>query len=538
MNLHSNGRKTRANWSGFTGLTAFSAAIVTSIGLMAGAARSVAAPAAAGAAVPAQPSGTILTVYSSADPAGFNPRQWVYQTGQGGMGDPNSVPGFGVVKQVRTLNLKAGDNRVDFTNVAALIDPTSVSFSDLTDPATSVLEQQFKFDLVNQNSILQKYIGHKLSVWVPVGNRGLANIHGRLFHAGGSLVLKTKNGIDILAPNTVQQIRLAALPTGLITKPTLEWQLFSPKAGKQKILTSYQTKGLTWIADYNLVLNPDNTKAGVAAWVTLVNLSGKSYRNAHLKLIAGTVNRIQPPQPVFAMLRTASIGGVAAPQGFQQKRFFEYHMYTLPRRTTIPDNSMIQIALFPTRQAVTVKRELEFSGQTNTYWWNYANSPDLNNSPSIHFSGSADVYIRLQNSKANGMGMPLPRGKVRLYQQDAADGTLEFVGEDLLKDTPKDGRLKIHAGQAFDITGTRTQTNFHSDNAMRILDETFKIVLHNHQSKPVTVQVPQYLYRWSNWKITHTTEKFKKINSREIRFHLAVPANGKTTLTYTVRYSW
>ncbi len=530
MNPHSMNWNRHKNWSAFARFFVFSAATAACIGLAAGAAKSV-------AAAPAQPSGTILTVYSSADPSAFNPRQWVYQTGQGGMGDPNSVPGFGVVKQVRILNLKAGDNTVDFTNVAALIDPTSVSFSDLTDPKAAVLEQQFKFDLVNQNSILQKYIGHKLSVWVPVGNRGLANIHGRLFHAGGSLVLKTKNGIDILAPHTVQQIRLAALPTGLITKPTLEWQLFSPKAGKQKILTSYQTKGLTWIADYNLVLNTDNTKAGVAAWVTLVNLSGKSYRNAHLKLIAGTVNRIQPPQPVFLMARAANIGG-GAPQGFQQKRFFEYHMYTLPRRTTIPDNSMIQIALFPTRQGVKVERELEFSGQTNTYWWNYANSPDLNNSPSIHFSGSADVYIRLQNSKANGMGMPLPRGKVRLYQQDSADGTLEFVGEDLLKDTPKDGRLKIHAGQAFDITGSRTQTNFHSDNAMRTLDETFKIVLHNHQSKPVTVQVPQYLYRWSNWKIIKTSQKFKKINSREIKFHLAVPANGKTTLTYTVRYSW
>ena len=484
-----------------------------------------------------QPSGTILTVYSSADPVGFNPRQWVYQTGQGGMGDPNSVPGFGVVKQVQTLNLKAGDNKVDFTNVAALIDPTSVSFVDLTDPATAVLRQQFKFDLVNQNSILQKYIGHQLKVWVPMGNRGLGSIHGRLFHAGNSLVLKTKDGIDILAPHTVQQIRLAALPSGLITRPTLEWDLISPKAGRQKVLTSYQTKGLTWIADYNVVLDPANKHASVAAWVTLVNLSGKTYRNAHLKLIAGTVNRIQPPRPVLAMVRSASFGR-AGPQGFQQKRFFEYHMYTLPMRTTIPDNSMIQIALFPTRQDVAVKRELVFSGQTNTYWWNYANSPDLNNSPSIHYSGSADVFVRLQNSKANGMGMPLPRGKVRLYQQDTADGTLEFIGEDLIKDTPRDGRVKIHVGRAFDIVGSRTQTNFHANNAMNYLDESFKIVLHNHQSKPVRVRVPQYLYRWSNWKITHESQKFSKVNAREILFNMDVPANGEKTLTYTVRYSW
>ena len=494
---------------------------------------------AAAAARPAKPnpSGTILTVYSSADPAGFNPRQWVYQTGQGGMNDPYSVPGFGVVKQVRTLNLAAGTNVVDFTNVAAIIDPTSVSFSDLTDPATAVLQQQFKFDLVNRNSILQKYIGHKLNVWVPVGNRGLSQLSGRLFHAGGSLVLKTKNGIDILAPNTVQQIRLPSLPAGLITKPTLEWQLFSPKAGKQKVLTSYQTKGLTWIADYNLVLNKANSRANVAAWVTMVNLSGKAYKNTRLKLIAGTVNRVQPPQPVFTM-RAYAPAGTGAPAGFQQKRFFEYHMYTLPRRTTIPNDSMIQIALFPTRQGVKVRRELEFSGQPNPYWWNYANSPDLNTPPSVHFTGNASVFIRLRNSKPNGMGMPLPRGKVRLYQQDSADGTLEFVGEDLIKDTPKDGRLKIRAGQAFDITGSRTQTYFHVDNGMRIMDETFKIVLRDHQSKAVEVEVPQYLYRWSNWKITKASEKFVKINSNEIRFKLQVPANGKKVLTYSVRYSW
>ena len=487
--------------------------------------------------VPVVPHGVILTVYSSADPASFNPRQWAYLTAHGygaGQANPDQVPGFGVVKQVRLIHLAAGLNKVDFTDVAALIDPTSVSFEDLTVPATQVLQQQFKFDLANSDSVLARYIGHKISVRLPAGNRGLETVSGRLFHAGHSMILQTQHGIRILYPKFLQQVRLQSLPRGLITRPTLQWRIISPKAGNQEILTSYQTKGLTWIADYNLILGSADKHASLAAWVTLLNLSGKTYRQAHLKLIAGNVNRVQPPQ-YYSPYAMAPAGALRF-QGFQQKKFFEYHLYTLPRRTTIPNNSTEQIALFATRRHIRVHKALIYSGQSpvNGYW----NGPNLNNSPGVHSRGPVAVFICFQNSKANGMGIPLPRGKIRVFKEDPADSTLEFVGENLIRNTPRDSRISTKVGHAFDIIGSRTRTNFHIDNQAHILHESFRIVIRNHQNKQVDVQIPQYLYRWNNWKITRSSGKFKKINSDTIRFNVAVPKNGRTTIAYTVRYSW
>ena len=490
----------------------------------------------------AAPAGVMVTVYSSADPASFDPRQWIFQTRQGfgaAQVNPDAVPGFGVVKQVRMLRVAAGVNKVNFTDVAALIDPTSVSFQDLTAPSTQVLEQQFKFDLVNTRSVLAKYIGHTVTARLPVGNRGFETLTGKLFHYGHSMILQTRHGIQILYPGFLQQVSLAALPRGLITQPTLQWRLWSAQAGEQKVLTSYQTKGLTWIADYNLTLDPKNTHARLAAWVTLLNLSGKTYRQAHLKLIAGSVHRVPPYQAgIFGAMAMRQAANLAAPRGFQQKRFFEYHMYTLPRPTTIANNSTEQIALFPTRQRLGVRKVLIFSGQLNTYWWNYAHAPDLNQSPGIHYRAPVSVLIRFMNSKANGLGLPLPRGKIRVFQEDPADGTLEFVGEDLIPNTPRGERVSVKVGKAFDIIGSRTQTNFHVDQVLRTLRESFKIVLHNHQNQAVGVLVPQVLYRWSNWKIIASSAKFRKINSRTIRFHAEIPPHGVAAITYTVRYSW
>ncbi len=270
-----------------------------------------------------KPDPLTVTVYSSADPAGFDPQQWVYNQRIGyNNQNPASIPGFGVVKEMRTINVNQGLNTVDFSDVAALIDPTSVSFEDLTTPATSVLEQQFKFDLINSDKLLQKYLGRTVSLSVPNGSRGTQTVSGKLLSASNSLVVQTANGLRIISPGNLQQIKLGPLPKGLMIKPTLQWQLFCPKAGKQQVLTSYETKGLTWIADYNLVLNGNDDGASLSAWVTLLNLSGKTYRDARLKLIAGNVHRIQPPQPM--MMYAARMAGAAVENqaaGFQQKSF-------------------------------------------------------------------------------------------------------------------------------------------------------------------------------------------------------------------------
>jgi hypothetical protein len=499
-------------------------------------------PVVAAAPAPSQPAGVTLTVYSSADPAGFDPQQWVYVQSTGYnpyYADPSNVPGFGVIKEVRIVNLQQGQNTLDFSDVAAFIDPTTVSFQDLTVPDAAVLQQQFKFDLVSPEKLLQKYLGQNISVTVPRGAASVQIVTGNLLSAqDGGLVLQTPSGIQIIN-GSYNQVQLGALPSGLMIKPTLEWLVTSPRSGKQQILTAYETKGLTWIADYNLVLGADDKTASLAAWVTLLNLSGKTYENAQLKLIAGEVNRVQPPQPMYMTMQAAALAENGVPPTFQEKKFFEYHMYTLPRLVTIPQNSTQQIALFPTRSSLEVQKVLVFSGQDLDPWWSYSDQPDLNPGSGITTSsGEAGVYVRFMNNKDNSLGIPLPAGKIRLYQQDPVDGTLEFIGEDLIQNTPRDELVSVKVGNAFDITGRRVQTDFHVDSSANQATETYSITLSNHTDAVVHVEVPQYLWRWSNWQIQSNSDSYQKLDSRTIEFSVDVPANGKKEITYTVQYSW
>ena len=496
-----------------------------------------AALAAAAPAVKAPATPTTVTIYSSADPQTFDPQQWVYNMRMDNNynANPTNIPGFGVVKEFRTLDLKAGDNRLDFTDVPAYIDPTTVSFKDLTVPATEVLNQRFKFDLLNSQSLLNHYINRTIRITAPETNRSIKQMKGTLLSDTNSgLIIQNQSGIHIV--KSYQRIRLGKFPRNLLIKPTLEWNIYSPQAGKQKVLISYETKGLTWIADYNLVLGKTDSHARLSAWVTLMNLSGKTYRHARLKLVAGNPHTVQPPQIYpFAMLRAQA----AMPaNGFKEKAFFEYHLYTLPRLTTINQNATQQIALFPTRPHIAVRKVLVYSGQNVLPYFYYADNPNLMRNAGVESTGEVGVYIQFKNTRANTLGIPLPKGKIRVFKEDPADGTLEFLGEDLIHNTPRDEAVSMQVGNAFDIVGKRVQTNFHENSAAKWLKESFSITLDNHKKVGATVVVPQYLYRWSNWKITAHSDTFKKINSREIKFIVDVPANGTKIITYTVKYSW
>jgi len=292
--------------------------------------------------------GPAVTIYSSADPAGFDPQQFIFQQRQGYSNtDPSQVPGFGVVKEVRELDLKAGVNALAITDVAALIDPTTVSFTDLDDGKTAVLEQQFAFDLVSSDKLLEKYLDKNITLRASLGKGEVEKVTGKLLsNNNGQIVLQNADGLRVFNSADVQ-LQLENLPEGLITKPTLKWRVNAEGAGTHKVRTTYQTSGLTWRADYNLVLNGDDTAADLGAWVTLLNLSGTTYGHAKLKLIAGDVQRVQPGRYQDQGAGQATVLSDAS-QGFQEKGFFEYHLYTLPRRTDILQNSTQQIALFPT----------------------------------------------------------------------------------------------------------------------------------------------------------------------------------------------
>jgi len=478
--------------------------------------------------------GVSLTVYSSADPAGFNPQQFVQQQRMTGQDNVWGVPGYGVVKVVRKVAVPKGVGELAFTDVAAWIDPTTVSFNDLDDAKTTVLEQNFQFDLVSPSKLMEKFLGREISLSVAMGD-GVSYVAGTLLSANqGSVVLQTATGVKIV-PMSGAQIQLGELPGGLLTKPTLVWKLASESGGEHLVRTTYQTAGMTWRSDYNIVVNGSDTKGDITAWVTLMNLSGASYPDAELKLVAGDVQKIEAARPMSKGMMRGEVMAMADAAGFVEKEFADFHLYTLPRRTDVLQNSTQQIALFPPVSGFKVKRELvfDFTGGMGA-----PGQPILDRDFVIAAKAKPSIFVSFENRKENSLGMPLPKGKVRVYKEDPADGTLEFIGEDLIDHTPRNETVKIRLGEAFDVVGERIRTDFAVDNAAKRMSETFRIELRNQKSAAQKVRVIERPYRWTNWQITKKNAEFEKLDSGTIAFEVEIGSEDKRTIEYTVNYSW
>jgi hypothetical protein len=479
-----------------------------------------------------------LTIYSTADPASFDPKDLAQQRQ---MNPYNRyqyrLPGYGVVRETRKIDLAAGENVIRFIDVAAGIDPTTVAFKSLTAPETAVLEQNYEYDLVNFDKLLEKFIGKQITI-----TRNSRTFQATLLSSDPASIIyregADENGpIQVMGrdPNAIQ------LPDirGLNTKPTLVWKITTEKPGAQDAQISYQTDGLTWRADYNVVVNKDDTAVDVGAWVSILNESGIAYPNAKLKLVAGDVQRVKPPQEMYDYARKASLaaderrGG-----GFAEKSFFEYHLYTLGRTTSLMNNSTKQIELFPTRTGVPIEKTFVYYGLPEQWRYWIAPSPSTDRDLGTQTNKKVDIYLLMTNSEKNGMGMPLPAGRIRVYKQDEADANLEFIGEDLIQHTPKDEQVMIKLGSAFDIVGERKQTDFKVDVNGHWIIESFEIKLRNHKKEPVKVIVKENLYRWVNWEITASSDKHEKQDYRTIHMPVEIPVDGEKTVTYTVKYTW
>jgi hypothetical protein len=414
-----------------------------------------------------------------------------------------------------------------------------VAFESLTDPAgTRVIEQNFQFDLVNTQKLLEKYIDRTISV-DQVRGSGVETFRGTLLSTAGGYVLRREDGsVQLLAHSA--GVRLPELPGGLITRPTLVWDIVAARGGRQKTRVSYQTGGITWWADYNLAYsegaNANACKLDVGAWVSILNRSGAGYDEARLKLVAGDVQRAAPPGYAAGAMAPRALALENKVAGFEEKAFFEYHLYTLGRPTTLPDRSTKQIELFPVARGVPCEKKLVYYGLAPG-WRGFGPSPITDRNYGVQTNKKVDVYLSFQNSKRNNMGMPLPAGRVRVSKADD-DGALEFIGEDTIDHTPKDEQVLIKLGSAFDVVGERKQLAFSIDTTRRSMSEQIEVRLRNHKDQPVTVEVKENLYRWVNWQITQKTHDYRKEDARTVVFPMRVPANGEQVLRYTVDYSW
>ena len=383
-----------------------------------------------------------------------------------------------LVRDVRQIHLPSGIFPLHFEDVAASINPATVHFRSLVDPAKlNVIEQNYEFDLLDPQKLLQKYVGKEITLVraeKDAGSTRFVETKALLLANNGGPVWKIGN--EIVTGMPVDSYRFPDLPENLYSRPTLVWMLENRGADSQRVEASYLTSNMNWSADYVLTVGRDEKTADLDGWVTLVNNSGVTYSNAKLQLVAGQLNRVEPavPRAAKAMMMQAE----AAPQQFGQESFSEYHLYTLGRRTSIQNNESKQISLL-TGTGVPVEKYLLVEGQQ--YW--FRNPQGIGNP----LPQPVKVLYRFKNSDKSGLGMPLPAGTVRVYQADSKGG-IQFVGEDRIDHTPKDESLKIHVGDAFDVVCERKQMDYKKISSSSVEME-YQITLRNHKDTAVTVEV-------------------------------------------------
>jgi hypothetical protein len=323
-----------------------------------------------------------------------------------------------------------------------------------------------------------------------------------------------------------------------MTRPTLIWDVSAERAGVEQTRITYQTSGITWWADYNLVFSEGaDANTGlldVGAWVSVLNRSGANYPDARLKLIAGDVNRVEPAQQV--RMRAFEAARAADAAGFAEQSFFEFHLYTLGRQTTIPDNSTKQIELFPKVREVAAKKLLVYYGLRPDIGL-FAN-PVTDRDLRLPMNTKVDVHLEFENSASLGLGIPLPAGRIRVSQLDADDNTLEFIGEDIIDHTPKDETVSITLGSAFDVVGERRQVDFQVDNDARRMEETIEIKVRNHKEEPVEVVIKETLFRWTGNEIVEASHRYERPDARTLQFPVDIPRDGEAIVRYRVRYEW
>jgi hypothetical protein len=418
---------------------------------------------------------------------------------------------LGLVKDVRELEFQKGKSVIKFTDVAAQIDPTSVHFKPVNvADKVAILEQNYQYDLVSSTKILQKYVDKEIELFTKEDKSYKGQL---LSYSKDNLTLKEPEGaIRIVRLEEVRDMYFPSLPEGLITKPTLVWLLDSQVSGKREAEVSYLTSGINWHAEYVAVVDQLDRNLELAGWVSIDNRSGATYEDAKVKLIAGEVHRVRERRIAPRVSKGVLELAAGAPQ-FEEKPFFEYHLYTLLRPSTIKDNEIKQVSLFPTAN-VGVKKIFTYDGAVD--------------------EKRVKVELEFKNSQAEGLGMPLPQGKIRVYKADV-DKSLEFVGEDLIDHTPKDEKVRVFLGNAFDIVGERKRSDF-KQTGKDVTEESYEIKLRNHKEEAVEVVVVEHLHPYTNWEIIESNFKYEKKDANTIEFKILLERDDEKILNYTVRY--
>ncbi len=461
---------------------------------------------------------------------------------------------FFVARERLPMDLKPGINHVDYTGVAAHLEPDSVILRDPNGRALQILEQNYRNDPISQELLLSFYEGKAIDFLVQRGEKQ-ETVRGKIIRSGYVPSASYNNGytqpgfgqplieVDgVLRFGLPGQPLFPALTGDSILKPTLSWEIQTNDPGKFDAEISYVSSGMSWQADYNLVVSdkPGNKfdLLDMVGWVTMRNQSGKTFENATIKLLAGDVNKIQEPNNSVRVYAAAKMADEAAMAPVvREKSFDEFHLYTLQRPTTLRDEQTKQVE-FVRATSIHAQRIYVYDG-AKTDQYAYYNPEQVRNEPNYGTLSNPKVWVmeEFKNADANHLGIPLPKGKLRFYRRDT-DGHLEFVGENTIDHTPKDETIRVYTGNAFDVVGERKRTNFHVDSSQRWMEESFEIRVRNHKKEPVDVRVIEHLYRWTNWKLIEQSQPSRKSDAQTAEFPITVAPDGEEVVTYTVHYSW
>jgi len=428
---------------------------------------------------------------------------------------------FGLVREVRSVDLASGRVVLEFADVPSAIQTETVNVRPLGGAGFGVLEQNYLYDLLSPQKLLEKYVGRTVTIrrLDPETEREEV-IPAEVLSVNGGTILRIGDEITFNPPG---RISFPEVPPDLIAEPTLRWLLESERA-RQRIEASYLTQGLDWKADYVMVVDETDARADLNGWVTLTNHSGATFENAALKLVAGDVQRLRGPEVLERAQAGRAIALEAADQAFQEQAFFEYHLYTLGRPTTIRNNEQKQVALLDAA-GFSVRKRLLFHGASHYYRGQLGE---------VISNRKVDVLLEFVNSRSNQLGMPLPAGVVRVYKDDGS-GAQQFIGEDRIDHTPRDERVRIRMGDAFDVRGDRRQMDYTIVGTC-VSESTWRIELRNHKDAAAEVRVVEPV--GGDWEILSSSHDPERVDAHTFRFDVPVPAHGSTTVEYRVRVRW
>jgi len=432
-----------------------------------------------------------------------------------------------LVRDVRQIGVPAGIFDLRFMDIAASVNPATVHFRSLTEPARlGVLEQNYEYDLLEPQRLLQKYVGREVTLVRTRQDNGTTKteeVKALLLAYNNGPVWKI--GKEIVTGMNADHIRFPELPDNLYSRPTLVWSLENTGARRHRIEASYLAGNMAWNSDYVLTVGRDDKAADLDGWVTLSNNSGTAYRNAKLQLVAGDLHRVMRQYGVSKVEAARMVADEAGREQFAREAFSEYHLYSLGRRTSIADKETKQISLL-TGTGVPVEKLFVVEGQ-QFYYHNYQH-------PGSPLKDQVKVFFKFKNDENSGLGMPMPAGIVRVYQADSKGG-VQFVGEDHINHTPKDEILSLHIGNAFDVVCERKQTDW-KKLSERLYEMEFEVTLRNHKEAPITVEVNEPI--GGDWQMLESTHKWTKTSAWAAQFKVTVVKDGTSVLKYRIRARW